>query len=124
MTNVILVFFGGGLGAAARYLLQGVFYRVAGTDVPYGTVLVNVVGCFLIGLIMAGSGSRFLLSPSLRIFLTIGILGGFTTFSSFSYETIALLRDDEIFLASLNVVVSIVSCLGATFLGTIIGKMV
>ena len=66
---------------------------------------------------------RFLINPSLRIFLTIGILGGFTTFSSFSYETITLLHEAQFFYAGLNILISVVTCLGATYIGMTIGKL-
>ena len=66
---------------------------------------------------------RFLSEPSLRVFLTIGILGGFTTFSSFSYETVALLRDAEVLRASLNIAVSVFGCLAATTLGMFVGRL-
>jgi len=81
--------------------MQGLLYRFVGTDFPYGTAIVNVIGSFLIGLIMTAFEERFLLNPSLRIFLTIGILGGFTTFSSFSYETVMMLRDSEFLYAGM-----------------------
>lgn len=123
MINVSYVFIGGGIGAVARYWLQGLVYRYVSAAFPYGTVAVNFLGCLLIGFLMTGMEDRFVMNPSLRIFLTIGILGGFTTFSSFSYETIALLRDGEIFLGIANVVTSVVICLAATYLGTIMGKL-
>ena len=122
--NILLVFAGGGLGAVARYLLQGAVYRFTGTGFPYGTIVVNVLGCFAIGLLMSSMEERFLASPSLRIFLTIGILGGFTTFSSFSYETMALIREGDILSGGINIIVSVVTCLGATWLGLGLGRYV
>ena len=122
--NILLVFVGGGLGAAARYLLQGAVYRFAGATFPYGTIVVNTLGCFLIGLIMSSMEERFLAAPSLRIFLTIGILGGFTTFSSFSYETMVLLREGDLLTGGLNIIASMVICLGATWLGLGLGRYV
>jgi fluoride exporter len=121
--NYFLVFFGGGIGATARYYLSGAVYRFLPVDFPYGNLIVNITGCFTIGLLMTLMEERFLSEPSLRIFLTIGILGGFTTFSSFSYETIALLRDAEIFRASLNIVASVFGCLTATALGMFVGRL-
>jgi len=121
--NYLLVFFGGGIGASARYYLSGAVYYFLPTDFPYGNLLVNLSGCFTIGLLMTLMEERFLADPSLRVFLTIGILGGFTTFSSFSYETVALLRDAEILRASLNIIASVVGCLAATTLGMIIGRL-
>ncbi len=122
--NILLVFVGGGLGAAARYLLQGAVYRFTGAGFPYGTIAVNVLGCFLIGLLMSSMEERFLAAPSLRIFLTIGILGGFTTFSSFSYETMVLLREGDLLAGGFNIIASTVICLGATWLGLGLGRYV
>jgi CrcB protein len=123
MQNVIIVFIGGGFGAVARYLLQGAVYKISGSFFPYGTITVNVIGCFIIGLLMSGFEERFAINPSLRIFLTIGILGGFTTFSSFSYETIALMKDGQMLSATLNVLLSVVTCLAATYVGTVTAKL-
>jgi len=122
--NLLLVFVGGGLGAVVRYLLQGFVYRFAGTDFPYGTIIVNILGCFTIGLLMSSMEERFLATPALRLFLTIGILGGFTTFSSFSYETMALLREGDFLAGGINVIASVVVCLGATWLGLGLGRYV
>ena len=124
MINIVYVFVGGGLGSVARYLLSGTVYRWIDSIFPYGTLVVNTIGCFLIGLVMAGFSDRFALNPSTRIFLTIGLLGGFTTFSSFSFETIALLRDGELFPAAVNIAGSLITCLAATYAGTLIGKSI
>lgn len=121
--NVVLVFIGGGIGATARYWLSGLVYRWAGSDFPYGTFIENTLGCFLIGLLMTGFEERFLVTPSLRIFLTIGILGGFTTFSTFSFETISMMKDAEYFYAFVNIGLTLATCLGGTYLGTVIGKL-
>jgi CrcB protein len=121
--NYLLVFTGGGIGASARYYLSGAVYRFLPADFPYGNLIVNVTGCFTIGLLMTLMEERFLSDPSLRVFLTIGILGGFTTFSSFSYETVALLRDAEVLRASLNITASVFGCLAATTLGMFIGRL-
>jgi len=120
----LLVFTGGGIGASARYWLSEAVYRFLSADFPYGNLVVNITGCFAIGLLMTLMEDRFLSDPGLRIFLSIGILGGFTTFSSFSYETIALLRDTEILLASVNILASVFGCLAATFFGILIGRLV
>jgi CrcB protein len=124
MLNAVVVFIGGGVGAFARYSMQGIIYRWIGTAFPYGTLAVNVIGCFLIGLFMIVFEDRFLVNPTLRIFLTVGILGGFTTFSTFSYETISMLRDGEIYFAFANILVSLVGCLGGTYLGMTAGKLI
>ena len=121
--NFILVFLGGGIGASARYWMQGAVHRMAGAGFPYGTLAVNVLGSLLIGVLLSLFEERFVVNSSLRVFLTIGILGGFTTFSSFSYETIALLRDGSFGLSLWNIGSSIVLCLGATWLGMVLGKL-
>jgi CrcB protein len=121
--NSLLVFLGGGIGATARYGLQGAVYKMTGAGFPYGTLVVNVLGSFLIGLLITSFGERFMVNPSLRVFLTIGILGGFTTFSSFSYETMALLRDGSYMLGLANIALSVVVCLGATWIGIMVGKL-
>jgi fluoride exporter len=121
--NYLLVFVGGGLGAAARYWLQGFVYAETGTGFPYGTLAVNVLGCFLIGLLMSSMEERFLVQPSIRVFLTIGILGGFTTFSSFSFETLSLLHDGESLYALANAFGTLFLCLFGTWLGIQLGKL-
>ncbi|HZY09627.1 MAG TPA: fluoride efflux transporter CrcB [Bacteroidota bacterium] len=123
MKNYLFVFIGGGMGASARYWLSGAVYRFLSTDFPYGNLIVNILGCFLIGVLMVSVQDRFIVTPALRVFLAVGILGGFTTFSSFSYETISLIRDGEMFRASINVMASVTGCLVATYLGNLFGKI-
>lgn len=124
MKNYFFVFIGGGIGAALRYWLSGVIPRYAGTDFPYGILTVNILGCFLIGFFMTALEERFIITPTLRIFLTIGILGGFTTFSTFSYETISMLRDTEMMKAALYVVSTVMVCLIGTYAGSTLGKLI
>ncbi|HTR82451.1 MAG TPA: fluoride efflux transporter CrcB [Bacteroidota bacterium] len=121
--NFVLVFIGGGVGATARYWAAGTVQKWVGSGFPYGTFVVNVLGCFIIGFLMAAFEERFVVTPSLRIFLTIGILGGFTTFSSFSFETISLVRDSEFLLAALNIGLTLFTCLSGTTLGILLGKL-
>ncbi|HWO58135.1 MAG TPA: fluoride efflux transporter CrcB [bacterium] len=121
MARYFVVFAGGGLGATARYLLSGAVYRFMSSQFPYGTVLVNTLGCFLIGFLMTFFQERFAVNPELRLFLTIGMLGGFTTFSTFSYETIPLIRSGGYMTASANVAYMLLNCLGATWVGGLIG---
>ena len=121
--NFFLVFLGGGIGATARYWLQGVVYRYTSAGFPYGTLAVNVLGSFAIGFLMSLFEERFVVNASLRVFLTIGILGGFTTFSSFSFETMALFREGSYLFGFANVLLSVVTCLGATWFGIAIGKL-
>jgi CrcB protein len=121
--NYALVLLGGGLGAVARYWTSNVVYRWLPADFPYGNLVVNISACFLIGLVVSGLQERFLVSPALRVFLTIGILGGYSTFSSFSYETLMLMRDGELFRAFVNIGISVGVGLMATAGGMIIGKL-
>jgi CrcB protein len=124
ITSYLLVFLGGGLGAVARYWLSAATYRFLPPEFPYGNLVVNVSGCVLIGVLMSITEERFIISPSMRLFFAIGILGGFTTFSSFSYETVALLRDGQILFGSLNVLATVLGCLAGTYLGFSIGKVI
>ncbi|MBI5215793.1 MAG: fluoride efflux transporter CrcB [Ignavibacteriae bacterium] len=123
ISNILFVTLGGGIGAASRYSLSNFVHRFLGSSFPYGTLTVNILGCLLIGMLMTMFEERFLVNPSLRIFFTIGILGGFTTFSTFSYETIMMLKDAEFLNAGLNIIGSVALCLGATHLGMILGKI-
>ena len=122
MKQAIIVFIGGGLGATARYWLSGAVYRFMSSQFPYGTITVNVLGCLLIGFLMSFFADRFIISPNLRLFLTLGFLGGFTTFSTFSYETMQLFRDGQNLSAFANVFYTTLNCLAATWIGSIIGK--
>jgi CrcB protein len=114
LRNSILVFLGGGIGAVARYWFSGAVHRVLPADFPYGTMAVNVVGCFLIGIMMALFDGRTTMSPSARVFITIGVLGGFTTFSTFSFETVSLFRNGEVARACANAFVTMTLCLAGT----------
>ena len=123
MGEAALVFLGGGLGAALRYWLSGSVYKVLPPTFPYGTLAVNLLGCFGIGFLMTFIEERFVVQPSLRVFLTIGVLGGFTTFSTFSFETVALLREGSIVSGLLNMAFSLAGCLLATVFGNALGKL-
>lgn len=105
---------GGGL---ARYYLSGWVYSLLGRGFPYGTLVVNIVGAFFIGLLMELSLRSTLMSDTLRIGLTVGFLGGLTTFSTFSYETFRLLEDGQFAVAFVNMLASVAVCLFCTWLG-------
>ncbi len=123
MRDFAVVFLGGGVGSALRYWLSGSVYQFVKPTFPYGTLVVNIGGCFLIGFLMAVFEERFVVQPLLRLFLTIGVLGGFTTFSTFSFETIELLREGSIVSGLLNVLFSLGGCLTATVLGMLVGRL-
>jgi CrcB protein len=122
MQVVLLIAVCGALGCLTRYYLSGWVYKAFGGGFPSGTLAVNVFGAFCIGLIMEFSLRSTLIPPSLRIGLTIGFLGGLTTFSTFSYETFRLLEDGELVIALANVLLSVVVCLVFTWLGIITAK--
>jgi CrcB protein len=117
MTTVLAIALFGAFGCLARYVLAGWVYDWVGRAFPWGTLVVNVVGAYLIGLVMEFALRSTLISPNLRVGLTIGFLGGFTTFSTFSYETFKLLEDGAFFSAAANVVASVLLCLAFTWLG-------
>ena len=111
---------GGGL---TRYYLSGWVYSLLGRSFPYGTFAVNVIGAYLIGLIMELGFRSTLLSDTLRLGLTVGFLGGLTTFSTFSYETFTLLEDGRFLVAFVNVLASVAVCLLFTWLGIVTVRM-
>lgn len=115
--RALLVGAGGFLGAAARYLLGGLVHRHYGGTFPLGTWLVNVLGCLAIGVLAALVLDRPALGPHLRLFVMVGVLGGFTTFSSFSYETLELWRQGALRAAALNVGGTLAATLCATLAG-------
>lgn len=123
MSRTLLVAFGGLLGSVARYWLAGVVQRVNGSDFPVGTLAVNVLGSFVIGLVMALSLERGTPGPSVRLFLTVGFCGGFTTMSTFSYETLALFREEQIAFAFGNVAATVGASFAATWLGYALGRV-
>jgi CrcB protein len=107
MQNIFIIGIGGFLGAVARYGVGLWIGQKWGRSFPLGTFFINVSGSFLIGFLMALFTERLMLNPQWRMFLVIGFLGAYTTFSTFEYETGALLRDSEWLIASLNVVLSV-----------------
>jgi len=115
---ILLSGLGGFIGSAGRYLIGGwVHGFMPFTTFPFGTLVVNVSGCLLLGLLGGLVEARQLFGPDLRVFLFIGVLGGFTTFSSFAYETLALARDAEFARALVNVAAQLILSLGAAWLG-------
>jgi len=109
----------GALGCVARYYLSGWVYALSGPSFPFGTLAVNAAGSFLVGLVMETGARTTLLPPDLRIAIVIGLLGGLTTFSTFSYETFRQIEGGHLFLAALNIGGSLLVCLFFTGLGII-----
>jgi len=115
MNAILLVASGGAIGSVARYLVG--MARAFGVAFPYGTLAVNVIGGFLMGLFIELLARRFDGSPELRLFIAIGILGGFTTFSSFSLDVVVLWERGELATALFYVLASVILSIGALFLG-------
>jgi len=124
MLRVILVGAGGFIGAILRYAVGGWVHNILDNAwFPYGTLVVNVVGCLMIGLLAGLADSRSLFGPEVRLFLLIGVLGGFTTFSSFAYETFALARDTENVAAAINVFAQLLLGLAGVWFGTALARL-
>jgi CrcB protein len=117
MSRFLWVCFGGAVGTGARYLVSGWALRALGPAFPYGTLVVNVVGSFLLGVIMELGLTTTRLPPDLRIVLASGVMGGFTTYSSFNYETLQFWQQGAWRLGLLNMAATFVLCLGAGLLG-------
>ena len=120
----LAVALGGALGAVARYGLSGWVQQLSGGFFPYGTLAVNVLGSFIIGLVMQTATGRFAWSLEARLLLTTGFCGGLTTFSTFSYETLALLEDQQWLAAGGNTLLNVLVCLAATWLGLATGRLI
>jgi CrcB protein len=116
--NVLLVGVGGFAGAVLRYLVSGWIQRLPlGNTFPVGTVMVNLTGCFAIGVLVELAAARSVPSVEVRLFLIVGVLGGYTTFSGFANESLDLFRAGHAGLSAANVVLSVLSCLGAVWAG-------
>ena len=122
--RMTLIFFAGGVGALARYLVSGWILRLTGPSFPAGTLAVNAVGSLLLGLVMHVAMTTEAIPPDLRIALSIGLLGGFTTYSTFNYETLQLAQQGAWGLATFNVVATVVLCLLAGIAGLALGRFV
>jgi CrcB protein len=122
MQRFLLVCLGGAAGTGMRYLVGLWAGQRLGTSFPYGTLMVNVAGCFSIALIMHLALRLASFPPDLRFFLTSGVMGGLTTYSSFNYETTKLFEDGATRSAALNVGVTLVGCAAAGILGLVIAR--
>jgi CrcB protein len=122
MLNYLWVGAGGALGSMARFWASGFVARHFGETFPYGTLVVNVTGSFLVGFfaMLTAADGRWLVAPQFRTFFMVGVCGGYTTFSSFSLQTLNLVRDGDWIRAGANVVASFVLCMVAVWLGYIV----
>ena len=123
MLEVMWVAIGGAIGSVARYLVSTWAAARFGAEFPYGTLIVNITGCFIIGAFMTMATERLSISPYWRLFITVGFVGGMTTFSSFSYETIHLLQEAEMLRACYNVGLNILVGFSATWLGVGVARL-
>ena len=114
----------GGTGALCRYGLTGLVQRLVGSTFPWGTMAVNMLGCFLFGFVWSLAESRLLISTHTRFILLTGFMGAFTTFSSFAFDSGALIRDSQWILAGVNIVVQNIAGLGFLFLGFLASRWV
>ena len=124
MERFLFICLGGAIGTGLRYVTSGLAARCLGAEFPYGTLIVNVVGSFLIGLIQQIGATTVLVPETTRLFLTVGIMGGLTTYSAFSYETVRLVQLGAWGQAWINVLLTTALCLGVCFLGIAAGRLV
>lgn len=122
MVQFLWVCAGSAAGGGARYLMSLGAMRLFGSGFPYGTFVVNLLGSFLLSAIMFVGTETTMLSPTARIALSIGLMGGFTTYATFSYETLKYLQDGTWALALANVLVTVLGCLAAAWLGWAVAK--
>jgi fluoride exporter len=124
MNQVLQLVIGGALGTLSRYSMSVFVYKVFGADFPYGTLAVNLTGCFLVGFLASITEDRFVLGSNIRVFLMIGFCGAFTTFSTFILETSNLIKDGEALRALLNVLLSVIVGFIIFRLGVLAGDLI
>ena len=122
MQRLLLVCLGGAIGTGARYLIATTAPRLLGTSFPFGTLAVNLIGSFCLGAIMHAGLTTTLIPATLRVVLSTGVMGGFTTYSTFNYETLELMRQGAVGLAGLNVATTVVLCLLGGALGATLAR--
>jgi len=122
--RLLLIALGGAIGTVLRYLTGGVAARWLGVEFPYGTLIVNLVGAFVIGVVQEIGTESLLISDDVRLFLATGMMGGLTTYSAFSYETVRLLELGAWPQAGANVVITTLACLILCLLGISTGRLV
>lgn len=123
--NAVWIFIGGGLGSVARYWVSGWVASRVGEVFPWGTMAVNVSGCVLIGLFatLTAPDGRYFVDPAVRRFVMLGIFGGYTTFSSFSWQTLELIRAGQWWPAAANTALSVICCLLGVAAGYFLGAL-
>ena len=124
MKALVFIAMGGALGAVLRYGASLSVYSLLGRGFPYGTLFVNVSGSLLMGLLSVIMLERFNIDPEWRAAVLVGVLGSFTTFSTFSIETLNLLEQGDVIRATANIVLSVLVCLVAVWFGVLIGRQI
>ncbi|MDD5560945.1 MAG: fluoride efflux transporter CrcB [Candidatus Omnitrophica bacterium] len=124
MIKLVNLIIGGAAGTVARYFLSGAVYRVMGSGFPYGTLVVNISGCFILGILASLSDKKFMLGPDARLLLMIGFCGAFTTFSTWLFETDSLVRNGQVMIAFINIFASIVFGFILFRAGAFIGEII
>lgn len=121
---VLLIGLGGFIGTVARFLSQQLVFKIYPAVFPYGTLTVNIAGCFLIGVFYTVFEKNNVLSPEWRLFLTTGFCGGFTTFSAFTYEGVQMMDNKDYFYLVMYAAISVVAGIAATYLGIWLTKLI
>lgn len=125
MSEIVLVFFGAGLGGVLRFILGSTVYAYTGRSFPYGTLVINLTGSFIMGFLYVYITQKFEdLTPQLTAFILVGILGGYTTFSSFSIETLRLFQDGKVLYGLINIFTSTIFGVLLAYLGFIMAKKI
>lgn len=122
--NLLAVAVGGAMGALMRYGITGWLQALTGSSFPLGTLAVNVVGSFVIGVVLQAGTERYMMAPETRLLLTTGLCGALTTFSTFAYESLRLLEEQQWAAAAGNIVLNVALCLLAVWLGVLAARMV
>ena len=122
LKTLMFIAVGGAIGAMMRFLSQATVYELVGKTFPLGTLFVNVTGSFLMGLLSIFLVEKFNLSADWHLAILVGVLGSFTTFSTFSIETLVLFEQGDLFKAFTNITISIVLCIGAVWAGAFFAK--
>ena len=124
MTQILSIAAGGAVGALLRFWISNGIYTLMGRAFPYGTLAVNILGSLLMGLLYVMFHERMTVGPEVRAGLLIGLLGAFTTFSTFSMETLNLIEQADYLKAVLNVLLSVFACVSAAWIGLAIGRQI
>lgn len=122
LSQLLAIAAGGAMGAVLRFLMSNGVYRLTGNGFPYGTLVINVLGSFVLGMLFVMLLEKLMVSAEWRLGLTVGLIGSFTTFSTFSIETLLLIEEGHLLKAALNIVLSVTLCLSAAWLGMGLGR--